>query len=215
MQLKDYYSILELPASATTDEIKKAYRRLAHQYHPDKKGNDPYAAAQFAEVKEAYEVLSNPLKKDYYLQQRWYAQSKGQRTTQLVITPVNILKQTLELEKYVSTLDIHRMDKAGLYEYINNLLSPETIEKINSFNEPDINKNIIEAALSSSRHLSYRHIQSLSTRFFSLYTDASVKKLIGQHIRQSQQAEKWDHYKPWALLLLTLLLCTLIFLFSR
>jgi curved DNA-binding protein CbpA len=215
MQLKDYYSILELPASATTDEIKKAYRRLAHQFHPDKKGNDPYAAAQFAEVKEAYEVLSNPLKKDYYLQQRWYAQSRGQKTTQVVITPVNILKQMLELDKYVNTLDVHRMDKAGLFEYINNLLSPETIEKINSFHEPEINKNIIRAALNSSRHLSYHHIQSLSPRFFSLQPDASVKESILQHIRRSQQAEKWNNYKPWGLLLLTLLLCLLIFFFSR
>ena len=79
MQLKDYYSILELHPSATRDEIKKAYRRLAHQYHPDKKNNDPYAAAQFSNIKEAYEILSNPVKKDQYLQQRWYTQSIGKK----------------------------------------------------------------------------------------------------------------------------------------
>jgi curved DNA-binding protein CbpA len=71
LQLKDYYSILELPPSASADEIKKAYRRLAHLYHPDKKDNDPYAAAQFAVIKEAYETLSNPAQKECYLQQRW------------------------------------------------------------------------------------------------------------------------------------------------
>jgi curved DNA-binding protein CbpA len=82
VQLKDYYYILELPPSAAGDEIKKAYRRLAHQYHPDKKNNDPYAAARFSDIKEAYEILSNPLKKDYYLQQRWYAQSIGKKIKQ-------------------------------------------------------------------------------------------------------------------------------------
>ncbi len=79
MQLKDYYTILELSPSASAGEIKKAYRRLAHQYHPDKKNNDPYAAAQFATIKEAYETLSNPSRKDHYLQQRWYAQSIGKK----------------------------------------------------------------------------------------------------------------------------------------
>jgi len=50
--LKDYYRILELDPSATLPEIKKAYRKLAQQYHPDKNSGDPYPAAQFAEIKE-------------------------------------------------------------------------------------------------------------------------------------------------------------------
>jgi len=123
LEIKDYYKILELPPSATQKEIKTAYRRLAHQYHPDKSGNDLYAAAQFEIVKEAYEVLSDPSKKEYYLQQRWYNQSIGKKRTETVITPVTVLKQVLELDKYVSTLDVHRMDKEGLYNYICDILS--------------------------------------------------------------------------------------------
>ena len=67
MHLKDYYNILSIEPSATLSEIKKAYRKLAHQSHPDKNQNDPYASALFAEIKEAYEVLTNPTKKEYYL----------------------------------------------------------------------------------------------------------------------------------------------------
>ena len=51
MYLKDHYKILELELSATLPEIKKAYRRLALQYHPDKTQDDPYAAAHFIDVK--------------------------------------------------------------------------------------------------------------------------------------------------------------------
>jgi len=102
VQLKDYYTILELSPSASLDEIKKAYRRLALIHHPDKKGNDPYAAAQFSEIKEAYETLTHPAKKDLYLQQRWYAQSIGQRKKQEIITPVSVLKQLIELERYTA-----------------------------------------------------------------------------------------------------------------
>ena len=64
MLLKDYYTILELEPSATLPEIKKAYRRLALQYHPDINPNDSYAAAQFVEIKEAYETLTIPAKKN-------------------------------------------------------------------------------------------------------------------------------------------------------
>src|SRR5436190_4318411 len=110
MQVKDYYSILRLKSSATLSEIKKAYRILAQKYHPDKNNNDAYAASQFSEIKEAYEVLTNPLKKQYYLQQRWYHQSLGKKfRTGPVINPPSVLKQCLELSKYVSTLDKHRM----------------------------------------------------------------------------------------------------------
>ena len=60
---KDYYTILGVPRTATQDEIKKAYRKLAHQHHPDKKGGDE---ARFKEVNEAYQVLSDPKKKSSY-----------------------------------------------------------------------------------------------------------------------------------------------------
>jgi len=62
---KDYYQTLGLTKSASTDEIKKAYRRLALQYHPDRnKGKD--AESKFKEVTKAYEVLSDPQKKQTY-----------------------------------------------------------------------------------------------------------------------------------------------------
>ncbi|MCR4334710.1 MAG: molecular chaperone DnaJ [Patescibacteria group bacterium] len=60
---KDYYSILGIEKSASKDDIKKAFRRLAHEYHPDKKsGNE----AKFKEVNEAYTVLSDESKRKQY-----------------------------------------------------------------------------------------------------------------------------------------------------
>lgn len=62
---KDYYKILGIPRSATDDEIKKAYRKLALRYHPDK-NKSPNAEEKFKEVAEAYEVLSDKSKRDLY-----------------------------------------------------------------------------------------------------------------------------------------------------
>ena len=59
----DPYSVLGVSKSASADDIKKAYRKLAHQYHPDKKGGNE---AKFKEVNEAYQVLGDPEKKARY-----------------------------------------------------------------------------------------------------------------------------------------------------
>jgi curved DNA-binding protein CbpA len=216
LQLKDYYSILELPPSASADEIKKAYRRLAHLYHPDKKDNDPYAAARFAVIKEAYETLTNPVQKEYYLQQRWYAQSIGKKINQETITPVNVLKQMIELEKYVSKLDIHRMDKQGLFDHIQNILSDSTINILNSFNEPAINNEIILITLESGRTLPYRLVTPFIERLKKLITgeELTIKK-IDQFARHHQQIAYWEKRKVWIILLIVILICTGIFFISN
>ena len=66
MSKRDYYEVLGVSKSASQDEIKKAYRKLARQYHPDVNKDDPNAAEKFKEVSEAYEVLSDSDKRARY-----------------------------------------------------------------------------------------------------------------------------------------------------
>ncbi len=66
MSKRDYYEVLEVGKSATPDEIKKAYRKKAIQFHPDKNPDDKDSEEKFKEAAEAYEVLSNPEKKQRY-----------------------------------------------------------------------------------------------------------------------------------------------------
>lgn len=66
MSKRDYYDILGVSKGAPADEIKKAYRKMAIKYHPDKNPDDKSAEDKFKEAAEAYEVLSNPEKKQRY-----------------------------------------------------------------------------------------------------------------------------------------------------
>lgn len=73
MEFKDYYKILGVDKKASTEEIKKAYRKLAKQYHPDKNPGDKTAEDKFKDISEANEILSNPEKRAKYdqLGQNW------------------------------------------------------------------------------------------------------------------------------------------------
>lgn len=66
MSKRDYYEILEVSKNASAEEIKKAYRKKAIQYHPDKNPGDKASEEKFKEAAEAYEVLSNPEKRQRY-----------------------------------------------------------------------------------------------------------------------------------------------------
>jgi DnaJ-class molecular chaperone len=66
MAKQDYYELLGISRSASADEIKKAYRKLARQCHPDANPDDPNAEARFKEISEAYVVLSDQEKRANY-----------------------------------------------------------------------------------------------------------------------------------------------------
>lgn len=75
--MKDYYKTLGVGEDAGLEEIKKAYRRLAKQYHPDANPGNKTAEEKFKEISEAYDVLSDPQKRQQYDQMRKYGFGAG------------------------------------------------------------------------------------------------------------------------------------------
>jgi molecular chaperone DnaJ len=75
MASEDYYKILNVPRGASADEIKKAYRKLARKYHPDVNPGSKQAEERFKRISEAYEVLSDPKKREIYDAYGTYSES--------------------------------------------------------------------------------------------------------------------------------------------
>ncbi len=137
MIVKDYYKILDCEPGATQENIKKNYRNLALQFHPDTNPNNAEALIQFNLIKEAYEVLSDPIKRMQYHNQKWLLQGKG--VTQFeteAYTPAFILKEIIEIEKYVSTADTYRLEKTQIEKQLLHLLSDIHVNTIKEHADP-------------------------------------------------------------------------------
>jgi DnaJ-class molecular chaperone len=68
--MKDYYYILGVEKNCSVEDIKKAYRKLSHKFHPDKNDGDTFFADRFKEINEAYETLGDEAKREEYNRSR-------------------------------------------------------------------------------------------------------------------------------------------------
>jgi len=181
------------------------------QYHPDKNKEDAYSNARFNEIKEAYEVLINPQLKENYLQERWLKKAAGMWIPDEPITPVEILKQSLDLNRSISLLDVHRMDAAAVAQRILQLIPDETIEKIKSFNEPEVNAAILTTLLQSTSVLPFRFTIAVTDQLRKLaVTDTEEQLKIDRVLEQKRKREQWEQLKVWVVVLVVLLICLLI-----
>ena len=214
--MKDYYTILNVPVTATVPEIKQAYRKLVMIYHPDKNNQEPYSMLKFNEIKEAYETLINPRKKEAYLQERWLSKAKGQTIGQDMITAPNILIKSLELSKAIGAMDAYRMDYESIAARITTLLNNEVIAQLLASKETVIHQSIIISLLKATAPLPYNQTQEAVTQLRKLAdADPILLKKIEHVLQQKKQKEFWMKLKNIFILLLTILICLLIYFASR
>ncbi len=215
--MKDYYSILECTPMSSREEIKKQYRRLALQYHPDKNQHDHYAAARFHDIKEAYETLTQPARKEAWLQERWLRQAMNDKYTESQpLTPYSILNKVLKLDRHVATQDVFRMDQTGIVEKIMALLSDENMDCLLQFNEKDINRTIVQYLLSAANPIDTSRLGKMWPKLEQIaQEDQALLNEISTYRFMKQKKAREDQWTIPLAILFTVILCALIYLAGR
>ncbi len=214
--VKDYYEILGLNISASQPEIKKAYRQLALQFHPDKNPGDPLSHIRFSEIKEAYEILTDPAKKEYYLEQRWFRQASGQKKSSPIKEPSDLLKLVLKADRHISLLDVHRMNKEGLYHYVMSELIPdENINKLNEFDDPEINLEITRILLKNLFIIPAKNHNEFENQLLKIKLSDDGKLHLEKTISTSRRKLSIESYKTVLIVLIVLMILILIYFASN
>ncbi len=219
MHQKDYYKILEVNLTASAAEIKKSYRRLALQYHPDKNFGNKIYEAKFKEILDAYKVLSDNNKRLEYNTQRLFhsetTKTKQSGSTQTPTTAISLLNQAIAFRKKIAVLDPYRMNKVALFKQIQLLLSKQNIYTIKLYNDPKLNKRMVEEILYCSKFLTYAHVERICFQLTALAgTDNDLYRRIYKFSKEIRIKSIWEKYKLMVALLVVLIICILIFFLS-
>lgn len=215
MQPKDYYNVLGVSPTVTQEEIKKAYRKLALQHHPDTNPDNQLADAHFREIQEAYSVLSNVNKRKKYDEVRWLSGMSSRMRKEQHITAQWILQEAQKLSKHMETADTYRMSHRALGDYISLLLSDTNLSVLHRHNEPELKLQLLEALLKATRYLQLRYLQPVATKLAKLTNDPLALNRINARLSEQRRRERQNKYIPLWIILATLLLCLFMFFYGK
>ncbi len=214
MALKDYYHLLHVPAGATVLEIRKAFRKLAMEYHPDKHQNNKEYTSLFREIQEAYSVLSDPQKREVYHYQRWLEKSMGHELD-TALDADQILLLFTKTEQYLATVDWYRTSNDALLTPLLEL-SENRIATIKRSSDDKAGHTALDLALRCAARLSSRGIPALMDRLKELLCTYPEKEMAWQTLlEKTKKKEKIDSAKVPLIILVTLILCLGFFLLTR
>lgn len=215
MQLKDYYKILQVEPIATPQEIKKSFRRLALKYHPDKNAGNHLSEAQFKEIQEAYEILSDPGQRKEYNYKRWHLRSIGASYTERPLTPAAILEESKALKLYIDSMSLFRIDFDAVSQHIRQLINSSSIAILLQFNDQKTNHEIIETLLKASHPLPVKYLVPITELLLQISDQENIRLMVRHYVRQKKMHEKWDIYKWIVMIIITTLLVWLMIEFGR
>ncbi|HWB23905.1 MAG TPA: J domain-containing protein [Chitinophagaceae bacterium] len=215
MTLKDYYKILEVTPSAPAGEIKRSYRKLAMKYHPDRNHGDVITASVFGEIVEAYQVLSDPEKRQQYNYERFNTFSAG-RDVYPEISTGSLMNDITRLAKAVAASDPFRVNRDAVYFSLLQILSERNIIFIKEQDDIEFKEKLIEKILFCSKLLAPAHLQKITGALFTIAgEDTTVQAGINSFLQSTRRRNAWNSYKVIVVIVITLALCLLMFFLNK
>ncbi len=216
MLSKDYYKILNVKPTATLTEIKSAYRKLALKYHPDKNSGDFLAESVFKDISEAYNILSNTIKREHYNRKILYQFSNSANQKKQFFHTNNeqsILEQGTRLQTLISGINIYFINQDALYFQLKQLLSDQNIHELKTSSDKNVIQNFIDKILISIKPLNFFYTKKLHANLLSLAAEhENIVKKIKATYKKKKLTGYWEKYKLAIAVGTALLFCLTIYL---
>lgn len=212
MQL-NYYDILQVKPNASNEEIRKAYRKLALLYHPDKNPGSAPTQLYFQQVKEAYEVLTNPARRDAY---HYFLKKNGHDKTPTTIVSVEGLIARAKGQKDYLIQRNYNVAPDTLFFELEHLLQPIHIEILKKDGTAGELSAFKEYALFCVRNFDKTQIRLVVQKLESIAPNNQEWVLKLNHFQKNAIASfYWNKYKILAAVVIACLTCSIIFYASK
>lgn len=210
---QNWYAVLGITSSANETEIKRAFRKLAHIYHPDKNSN-PIYFEQFKQIKKAYEILGNSNSKQLY-DQSLQLESKSTKSQPVLQNVQDLLKYFHLLEMEMQQTDFRFINYDRIKWKLNYpLFLPLIKEFIQSGNFQEQQK-LLKQALYVLSFLPYSEIIAYQPKLEDCFLNKDHIIIIRELIAKKKLEAKWEQLKIPLVAIVSALLCLAIFLLSK
>lgn len=205
---KDYYRILQVQPSASATEIRKAYRKLALKFHPDKNPSIR-SVEQFMLIKEAYDILSNPAERKKYDIVRF---SENHGTVRIATTPEEVRDMSKELAIRIKIMNPDRINRDKLVLDMEAVLSVYHIQLLEKWKDKEQNLLFLQDLLYCLQYVNKSDCLRLTKIMHAIDgLDTGAHKQINQFLRSYQRNHYWEKYKIILALMMAILVCYLIY----
>ena len=155
-------------------------------------------------------------RQEYNIKVNYYSNAEKRKQQAPPPTAAAILQQAIIFRKKIAVLDPERMNKRVLYQRVQQLLGKQNMDILKHTNDIVLNKKIIREILFCSRHLTFAQVEKICYQLTELAgTDNSIYKTLFDFSRDTKRREFWNKYKLIIALLITFVLCGLIFFISE
>lgn len=213
--MKDHYRTLGIHPKATAEEVKKAYRALARQHHPDADPDNPFAAARFRELGEAYAVLSSPAQRRRYHEDRWLS-GLSAHDRRGPVTPDTLLRDAHKLAAHLRTVDRAHMNHAALRDLLLFLLSDAHLAILHSSGDGERQALVCEALLQSAAALKPGFFDAVAPRLSAVSPgNETLLHRIRATARERRHQAWWGRWTPLIIVAIVVALCVAMMLTAR
>lgn len=211
-----YYQILEIPADADQLTIKKSFRKLAMQYHPDKNSSNSFSQAHYLLIQEAYQTLIDPERKKAYDTELWLSQKQSfyQGTAlspALIIKRLQRLSEAVLIKKQFYILEDHLT--AFLLDAMNEINMPIFLAKANKNEQEAFADYILFLAKDLPKSFRDQIFERLKNTLGQQLEDIDFK--ISSIQKQKRTADWYQKNISWLLFAIGVLLCLLMYAYVK